>query len=101
MYVKPAENPNYDSAKHPAAHSVLQVYDPALKNYLPPEGRDVGDTHRFYWLRRARDKDVIPMSDNEGLASVAAADAARAKAAASDSKKQAAATSATVSKSGA
>lgn len=36
----------------------LQVRDPALKDFLPEEGREVDDND-FYWHRRLRDKDVI------------------------------------------
>lgn len=35
----------------------LRVRDPALKDFLPPEGREVPDND-LYWPRRLRDHDV-------------------------------------------
>lgn len=39
------------------ARKDLKVPDPALRDYLPPEGREVSG-NEFYWARRIRDKDV-------------------------------------------
>lgn len=36
----------------------LTVIDPALKNALPPEGRNVGDDNALYWATHIRDKSV-------------------------------------------
>ncbi|MEQ0775898.1 DUF2635 domain-containing protein [Paraburkholderia tropica] len=40
----------------------LKVRDPETKDYLPAEGREVGDFNR-YFIRRLRDGDVVLVND--------------------------------------
>lgn len=60
MFVKP---------KHDAsAEKGLQdykVYDPALKNFIPPEGREVGADHSMYWHQLAAVGDVTILSKED------------------------------------
>lgn len=85
MFVKPAANP---AAKADAsAFATLQVFDPALKNYLPPEGREVGADHVLYWTRRINDGDVTALTAADAAKSLDAAESARAKAAATEAAK--------------
>lgn len=66
MYVQPAP---IAIEKNPEL-KVRKVYDPALKNYLPPEGRTVsggvGEIHELYWHRLILGKDVIVRSAEDG-----------------------------------
>jgi hypothetical protein len=60
------------------------IVDPARRDTLPPEGRDVGEGDSNYWLRRIRDEDVTMVPADKVEAAKAAldkADAARAAAA--------------------
>ena len=75
MFVKPKHQPD-----HPEdAFKVLKVFDPALSNYLPPEGREVGRDYELYWHRLVNAGDVTVLNEAEAKASL---DAAEAKAAA-------------------
>ncbi|WP_175795965.1 DUF2635 domain-containing protein [Burkholderia anthina] len=40
----------------------LKVRDPVLKDYLPAEGREVGDFD-LYYIRRLRDGDVVRVDE--------------------------------------
>jgi hypothetical protein len=35
-----------------------KVFDPARKDYLEEEGRDVGEDNSSYWIRRLGDGDI-------------------------------------------
>ena len=50
MFVKP--NPNKKVGDAP-----LEVYDPAHRNFLPEEGREVPSN--AYWIRRLQAEDVV------------------------------------------
>lgn len=85
MFVKPNANPNAGNALHiSSSFDVLQVFDPATKTFLPPEGRSVdggvGEARELYWDRRIADGEVTVLSDADGLKSVEAAEAARQEA---------------------
>lgn len=87
MFVKPEKNPAYADIKegqpgHEPARIALQVFDPALKDFLPAEGRDVGADNELYWHRRVIGKEVAVLSADDGAKSIAAAETARARAAA-------------------
>lgn len=70
MFVKPAL---IDRKAHPSlfadldddakGKATLKVVDPARRDVLPPEGREVADV--AYWHRRLRDKDVVLCSSSE------------------------------------
>lgn len=70
MHVKPA---TIDAKLHPGLYAdlpddqkgkaTLKVIDPARRDVLPPEGRQVADG--LYWHRRLRDKDVVPCTAAE------------------------------------
>jgi hypothetical protein len=80
MFVKPAANP---AAKDDtSAFPFLQIFDPALGNYLPEEGREVGGDNNLYWQRRINDKDVSALNAEAAAKSMDAAERARAKLAA-------------------
>lgn len=81
MFVKPAANPAFDKdvAESKANPSVLQVYDPALRDYLPAHGRAIGKDNDLYWHRRVMHGEVAVLSDAEGNA-VLEAEAARQQA---------------------
>ena len=53
LYVKPGINPT--SPKE--APTLLTIFDPDLKDFLPEEGRKVPATP--YWSRLLRDGDVV------------------------------------------
>ncbi len=53
MFVKPGPDPRAPKD----APRLLKVRDPVLKDFLPDEGREVGD--HPYWHRRLRDGDVV------------------------------------------
>lgn len=50
MFVKP--NPNKK-----VGDATLEVYDPAHRNFLPEEGREV--PNNAYWIRRLQAEDVV------------------------------------------
>lgn len=94
MFVKPNTNPKYAGIKDgepgfEPGRIALKVFDPALKNHLPPEGRDVGSDNELYWTRRVIGGEVTVLSAEDGQKSLEAADRARAAeaaAAAADKK---------------
>lgn len=95
MFVKPKTNPTYAPPKGQSeslepTRVLLQVYDPALKNVLPPEGREVGTDNDLYWHRRITGGEVEVLSAEDGAKSVAAADAERARQAAEAARLKAA-----------
>ncbi|SIT50441.1 conserved hypothetical protein [Paraburkholderia piptadeniae] len=45
----------------------LKVRDPVLKDYLPDEGREVGDFD-LYYIRRLRDGDVVLVDEAASVA---------------------------------
>lgn len=56
----------------------LQIFDPVLKDRLPPEGRQV--TNSPYWEARIRDRDVIDLdAEKEAADRKAIGDAGREK----------------------
>lgn len=83
MLVKPAANPAFDKTapESRANPRSLLVYDPALKDYLPAHGRDIGADHDLYWHRRQLQGEVVLVSA-EDLNAGAEAEAARMQAAA-------------------
>ncbi len=87
MFVKPNTNPKYaktigdtgePNPNHEPDRMGLKVYDPARKDFLPPEGRDVGNDNELHWARRLAHGEVTVLSAEDGAASVKAADEARA-----------------------
>lgn len=56
MFVKP--NPNKKVGGAP-----LEVYDPAHRNFLPEEGREV--PNNAYWIRRLQTEDVVKATPGE------------------------------------
>lgn len=54
----------------------LTIIDPALKDAIPPEGRDVGDDFANYWLRHFQDKSIQIVAPDKVAAAKAKADAA-------------------------
>ncbi len=81
MFVKP----KFDDKAEEGLQQ-YQVWDPAQRNWLPAEGREVGTDHEHYWTRASIQGDVTILSAEDGAASVAAADAKRAQAAAEKAK---------------
>lgn len=61
----------------------LAVFDPARRDYLPEEGREVGpaEAHGYYWHRRLQDADIDSLDEAAAKKSVADADVKRAQAA--------------------
>lgn len=99
MFVKPAANPAFDkdAAEGKANSSVLLVYDPALRDYLPAYGRAIGKDNDLYWHRRVLQNEVTVLSDAEGNAALeaeAARQQAERKRAEAQDKKDAAAAAA-------
>lgn len=45
----------------------LKVRDPETKDYLPDEGREVGDFN-LYYIRRLKDGDVVLVTDDSHAA---------------------------------
>jgi hypothetical protein len=94
MFVKPNENPTYASIKegepgHEPGRIALQVFDPARKDFLPPEGREVGGDNDLYWHKRINSNEVSVLTAEEGKKSVEAAEAERARIAAAAEKAKA------------
>ena len=73
MFVKPA-------------HPELKVFDPALKDYLPPHGRDVGSDNPIHWERRLYFKEVELLSDTAGKRAVEAFEKEQSAARAAEAK---------------
>lgn len=74
MFVKPAANAAFDekAEESKANPRVLAVFDPALQDYLPAYGRDVGTDNGLYWHRRVMQGDATELSAAEGNASLEA-----------------------------
>ena len=81
MFVKP--NPNKKVGGAP-----LEVYDPAHRNFLPEEGREV--PNNAYWIRRLQTEDVVKATPGAETAPAKqqAAKPAKAKTAKKTTKKK-------------
>lgn len=95
MFVKPKTNPTYAPASGceslEPSRVLFRVFDPALKNFIPAEGREIGTDNDLYWHRRAAAGEVEVLSAEDGAKSIAEAERARIAAAAAEAKEKAAA----------
>lgn len=46
----------------------MKIVDPQRVDVLPPEGRDVGDQHPEFWLRRVADGDATVVAPDQEAA---------------------------------
>lgn len=81
MFVKPAANPAFDEKADESRANPRQlfIFDPALSDYLPSYGRDVGGDNGLYWHRLILNGDAVELSAEEGNAALEA-EAGRLKA---------------------
>lgn len=49
----------------------LKILDPMRLDFLPPEGRDVGQDQGAYWHRHIRDESVTVVADKDLAAATA------------------------------
>lgn len=92
MFVKPNQNAKYAAIKegqpgHEPERVQLKVYDPERRDFLPAEGRDVGEDNALHWHRRAEAGEVTFLSAEDGAKSIAEAERARAGVARKDAAK--------------